>query len=227
MIVRAEKKQLLSKLHEDHNIDISFLLLAFKKFRDKDNSNTYQLNFDLFCEILQIEPIGEYVIFEREARESHSHYEITRCTHSYQSLATKSTRTLTRTPSNNTGTDASSLSLIATSPTQSMYESSYLDWQTFPVEIVRKNHVFVLSSLMRIVTVSSPKTSSVRCCVQITWKQTPSVLIASARQYLGTVTKMVIIALIPRSFLILPRNFPIFYFLRLRPRSSSSSILLK
>ena len=60
MIVRAEKKQLLSKLYEDHNIDISFLLLAFKKFRDKDKSNTYQLNFDLFCEILQIEPIGEY-----------------------------------------------------------------------------------------------------------------------------------------------------------------------
>ena len=159
-------------------------------------------------------------------RASHSHHKITRCTHSYQSLAIKSTRTLTQTltsPSNNTGTDASSLSLIATSPTRSMYESSSLDSQIFPVEIVRKNHVFVLNSLMRIVTVSSPKTSSVRCCVQITWKRTRSVLIASARQYFGTVTKMVIIVLIPRSFLILPRNFPIFYFLRLRPRSSSSS----
>ena len=132
---------------------------------------------------------------------------------------------LTRLTTSTTGTDASSLFLIATSPTRSMYESSYLDWQIFPVEIVRKNHVFVLSSLMRIVTVSSPKTSSVRCCVQITWKRTPSVLIASVRQYLGTVTKMVIIALIPRSFLILPRNFPIFYFLRLRPRSSSCFLL--
>ena len=83
MIVRAEKKQLLSKLHEDHNIDISFLLLAFKKFRDKDNSNTYQLNFDLFCEILQIEPIGEYVVVVVVVVITHSHHEFTtqRCTH--------------------------------------------------------------------------------------------------------------------------------------------------
>jgi len=60
MARKAEKKQLLVKFQEDHNVDVDFLLLAFKKFRDGDANKTGEMDFETFCAIMQIEPIGEY-----------------------------------------------------------------------------------------------------------------------------------------------------------------------